>query len=310
MANPFVHVELNTTDVAKAKAFYGKLFEWKLEDVPMGPGATYTMIEVGEGTGGGLMKHPVPGAASAWLAYVLVDDIGAATEKARALGATVAKDVTEVPGAGWFSVIVDSDGRRAGPLEVEVGPARTDLVRRVADASRRRARPVAPGALERRLRGARPADLRPDLLQLPARQGERVVGRADRVIRGGADRLRRELRERAPGVLKRAPQLREILRHPVRLLILSSVPISALRAASDAPSPFAGRECWGATIGGGAPPRAAGAPCARPASLLGSIPRNTSWNPAATIPATRSGALEVQRRLVAALEGKLRLRVV
>ena len=32
MANPFVHVELNTTDVAKAKKFYGDLFAWKLKD--------------------------------------------------------------------------------------------------------------------------------------------------------------------------------------------------------------------------------------------------------------------------------------
>ena len=79
MANPFVHVELNTTDVTKAKNFYGKLFGWKLEDVEMDGGA-YTMIKVGEGTGGGIIKHPVPGAPSAWLAYVLVDDIGAATQ--------------------------------------------------------------------------------------------------------------------------------------------------------------------------------------------------------------------------------------
>lgn len=114
MANPFVHVELNTSDVAKAKAFYGKLFDWKLEEVPMGPGATYTMIQVGEGTGGGLLKQPVPGAPSSWLAYVLVDDIRAATEKARVLGGTVVKDVTEVPGAGWFSVIVDPTGAALG----------------------------------------------------------------------------------------------------------------------------------------------------------------------------------------------------
>ena len=93
MANPFVHVELNTTDVNKAKAFYGKLFDWKLEDMPMS-GGSYTMIQVGEGTGGGMMKHPVSGAPSAWLAYVLVDDIGAATQKAKSLGATVMKDVT------------------------------------------------------------------------------------------------------------------------------------------------------------------------------------------------------------------------
>ena len=115
MGNPFVHVELNTTDTAKAKSFYGKLFDWKLEDMPMGAGTgTYTMINVGEGTGGGLMKHPMPGAPSTWLAYVLVGDIGAATEKARSLGATIAKDVTEIPGAGWFSVIVDPTGAALG----------------------------------------------------------------------------------------------------------------------------------------------------------------------------------------------------
>lgn len=113
MANPFVHVELNTTDVAKAKLFYGKLFDWQLEDVPMADGS-YTLINVGEGTGGGLMKHPMPGAASAWLPYVLVDDIGAATGKAKTLGATVLKDVTEVPGMGWFSIINDPTGAVLG----------------------------------------------------------------------------------------------------------------------------------------------------------------------------------------------------
>jgi predicted enzyme related to lactoylglutathione lyase len=113
MANPFVHVELNTTDVPKAKAFYGTLFGWKLEDMPM-PSGTYTMINVGEGTGGGIMQHPMPGAPSSWLAYVLVDDIAAATEKAKSLGATVIKEVTEVMGAGWLSIIVDPTGAALG----------------------------------------------------------------------------------------------------------------------------------------------------------------------------------------------------
>ena len=49
MANPFVHVELNTTDLNKAKAFYGNLFDWKLDDLPIGSD-TYTMIRVGQGT--------------------------------------------------------------------------------------------------------------------------------------------------------------------------------------------------------------------------------------------------------------------
>jgi predicted enzyme related to lactoylglutathione lyase len=113
MANAFVHVELNTTDVDAAKAFYGKLFAWTLEDVPMGDG-TYTMVKPGKGTGGGIMKHPVPGAPSAWLAYVEVDDIHTATAKAKELGATIMTDVTEVMGMGWLSILIDPTGAVLG----------------------------------------------------------------------------------------------------------------------------------------------------------------------------------------------------
>lgn len=113
MPNAFVHVELNTTDVDAAKAFYGKLFEWKLEDVPMGDGV-YTMIKTGSGTGGGMMKHPMPGAPSAWLAYVEVGDIAEATAKAKSLGANIITDVTEVMGMGWLSILIDPTGAALG----------------------------------------------------------------------------------------------------------------------------------------------------------------------------------------------------
>ena len=113
MANPFVHVELNTNDVAKAKGFYSKLFDWKMEDAKMDWG-TYALISVGEGTGGGLMQNPIPNAPSFWLSYVLVDDIEAATKKAKSLGATVCKDVTEVPDMGWLSIISDPTGAMLG----------------------------------------------------------------------------------------------------------------------------------------------------------------------------------------------------
>ena len=123
MANPFVHVELNTTDVDKAKKFYGQLFDWKLEDVAMGPGGPpgllasegrYTMIKPGTGTGGGMLKQPVPGAPAFWLAYVAVDDVAASTQKAKSLGAKIMLDVTEVPGAGRMSVIIDPAGAALG----------------------------------------------------------------------------------------------------------------------------------------------------------------------------------------------------
>ena len=114
MANPFVHVELSTQDVARAKSFYQSMFAWTLNDVDMGGGMTYTLIDVGEGTGGGMMQHPMPGAPSMWLPYVLVDDIVAATAKAKSLGATVVRDVMEVMDAGSLSIITDPTGATLG----------------------------------------------------------------------------------------------------------------------------------------------------------------------------------------------------
>jgi predicted enzyme related to lactoylglutathione lyase len=113
MANPFVHVELATTDLAKAKAFYTQLFDWKLEDMPVGDG-TYTLIRGGDGTGGGMMQQPRPGAPSAWQAYVAVEDIRAATDHAKTLGATIAIDAMEVPDTGWLSIIIDPTGATLG----------------------------------------------------------------------------------------------------------------------------------------------------------------------------------------------------
>ena len=116
MANPFVHVELMSTDVGKAKSFYGKLFDWELEDVQMHD-MTYTMIKVGEGTGGGLMKNPISNAPSSWVAYVLVGDLKKAVEKAKALGGTVMKDETQVKDRGSFAIIEDPTGAMLGLSE-------------------------------------------------------------------------------------------------------------------------------------------------------------------------------------------------
>jgi predicted enzyme related to lactoylglutathione lyase len=105
-----------SNDVGKAKLFFGKLFDWKLEDMPMGD-STYTIIKVGEGTGGGMMKNPIPGAPSVWMAYVLVDDLKKTTDKARSLGATVMKEATEVAGMGSFTIITDPTGAMLGLWE-------------------------------------------------------------------------------------------------------------------------------------------------------------------------------------------------
>jgi predicted enzyme related to lactoylglutathione lyase len=116
MSNPFVHVELNSTNLGKAQAFYGKLFEWKTQETSI-PGGQYTTIDPGGGTGGGMMSQHIPGESSAWLPYVAVDDVERATSKAQSLGATILKDVTEVPDMGRFSIISDPTGAHLGLWE-------------------------------------------------------------------------------------------------------------------------------------------------------------------------------------------------
>jgi uncharacterized protein len=123
MANPFVHIELQTRDKAKAKDFYGKLFDWKFEDVPAPAGGTsYTMINVGQGTGGGMMVNPAPNIPPHWLAYVAVDDIEASTRKARELGATILQNVMQAGEYGWLSVIKDPTGAVIAMWKANKGP--------------------------------------------------------------------------------------------------------------------------------------------------------------------------------------------
>lgn len=121
MANPFVHVELQSNDLKKAREFYAKLFDWKLEDVPMPGMGTYTTITVGEGTGGGMMVNQAKGMPSHWLAYVGVADIVASTKRAKELGAHIALDVTPVADIGTMSVIVDPSGAALGLWQPKKG---------------------------------------------------------------------------------------------------------------------------------------------------------------------------------------------
>ena len=71
MANPFVHLELCTSDAGKAKEFYTNLFGWSFTDTDMGGGMIYSTFKPDSGPGGGLFS--MPGMPTFWLAYVGVD---------------------------------------------------------------------------------------------------------------------------------------------------------------------------------------------------------------------------------------------
>ena len=108
MANPFVHLELNTTDLKKAQAFYGGMFGWQFQDMDMGQYGIYSTFKPASGPGGGIFS--VPDAPKQWLPYIGVDDLKASTDKAESLGAKVIMREQPVPGHGSFSIIVDPTG--------------------------------------------------------------------------------------------------------------------------------------------------------------------------------------------------------
>ena len=114
MGNPFVHIELNSGDLAKSKKFYKGLFQWDMKDMPMGPGMTYTTIGVGKGVGGGMQASQWPNNQSLWLPYVEVADVRKTIAKAEKTGAQILIDHMDVPGMGALGVFIDPNGAALG----------------------------------------------------------------------------------------------------------------------------------------------------------------------------------------------------
>jgi predicted enzyme related to lactoylglutathione lyase len=109
-AGAFCWDELLTSDPGAALAFYREIFGWGVEDKDMGPMGTYHVLKRGEAMAAGIMAQPMPGAPTAWLAYVAVDDVDASAKRAERLRGKIVSPPTDIPGIGRFSVIQDPTG--------------------------------------------------------------------------------------------------------------------------------------------------------------------------------------------------------
>ncbi len=104
--------ELATRDIEAAKSFYGTLFGWTGDTVPMDDMA-YTEWKLADGSSmGGMMamddNYP-PEVPPHWLVYFAVDDADATTARCTALGGTVTVPPTDIP-PGRFAVLSDPQG--------------------------------------------------------------------------------------------------------------------------------------------------------------------------------------------------------
>jgi uncharacterized protein len=109
----FCWIDLGTTDVPGARAFYGGLFGWDFEDLPAGDGATYTMCRLQGLDVTGIHEHSEE-EGTRWSSSIAVDDVDATSERARDLGATVTVEPFDLPGTARMSVIRDPAGAEVG----------------------------------------------------------------------------------------------------------------------------------------------------------------------------------------------------
>jgi uncharacterized protein len=116
MPNAFAHIELNTPNVAKSRAFYAKLFKWKIAPYPEMP--TYMGIDTGsKETGGGISQKEMPEAPTAWLPYVEVASVKKSLAKAKKLGARIVVDYQSLGEIGAIGIFVDPAGAGLGVWE-------------------------------------------------------------------------------------------------------------------------------------------------------------------------------------------------
>ena len=103
-------VELLTSDIAGAKAFYPAVFPVTTKDMDMGGGITYTTIQAGGADVAGAMAAPPEMAAvpSHWSIYFGVDDCWASADQAIELGATELMRDDAPPGR--LAILMDPQG--------------------------------------------------------------------------------------------------------------------------------------------------------------------------------------------------------
>jgi predicted enzyme related to lactoylglutathione lyase len=121
-----VHFEIPADDLDRAKAFYGSVFDWQLQTMPMA-GGEYTIVvttPVDEKTqvpgvpgaiNGGMMQRdehtPAP------LVMIDVDAIDDALKEIEAGGGTTVTPRTAIPGMGAFAYFKDPEGNVLGLWE-------------------------------------------------------------------------------------------------------------------------------------------------------------------------------------------------
>jgi len=107
-------VDLATSDQDAAKAFYGELFGWSYDDMPMDESSVYSMAKLGGHVTAAIAPQQAEQAAAGvpphWQMYITVDDLDGAAAKVNEAGGNLHVPPFDVFEAGRMAVVTDPSG--------------------------------------------------------------------------------------------------------------------------------------------------------------------------------------------------------
>jgi predicted enzyme related to lactoylglutathione lyase len=115
----FVWVDLLTPDVARAEAFYGKLFGWTFRRI-----GDYTLAFLGEEPMAGMLRVAAKTGArtqARWVGYISVPDVSAAQRQVLSQGGKVLVNARSFPKRGELAVFADREGAIFGVMSSSSG---------------------------------------------------------------------------------------------------------------------------------------------------------------------------------------------
>ena len=111
------HFEINADDPLRAKSFYEKAFDWKIEkwEGPLEYWLVMTGEDTEEGIDGGLQKREAP--EDQIFNYIQVSDADDYKNRIEKSGGTIESPKITVPGVGYMYMFKDTEGNKLGIMQ-------------------------------------------------------------------------------------------------------------------------------------------------------------------------------------------------
>jgi len=113
---PFCHVEIRVRDLARARAFYGKLLGWSFRAASR----SFEWIDTGAAPDGSLLEVD-DDRATGVVCFVDVGSLAAAVQRGVDAGGRLLHGPRDEPGHGSYAILADPDGNRIGLWQRSIG---------------------------------------------------------------------------------------------------------------------------------------------------------------------------------------------